>query len=139
MLDSHKSNGEVFTLSLITIHREKCKQDTCFCQTINFSDYNKLNNRTEFLKKFVLSKLEGVAEKFSGSYLILSILLNYKLSIMSSFSKVYYLLKSYTQKNEMLLQSFSQQYMLYQVEIIIEKEIEKNRQDRYVEVEKIFN
>lgn len=57
MLDSHKSNGEVFTLSLITIHREKCKQDTCFCQTINFSDYNKLNNRTEFLKKFVLSKL----------------------------------------------------------------------------------
>lgn len=58
---------------------------------------------------------------------------------MSSFSKVYYVLKSYTQKNEMLLQSFNQQYMLYQVEIIIEKEIEKNRQDRYVEVEKIFN
>jgi hypothetical protein len=60
-----------------------------------------------------------VAEKFASSFLILSILLNYKLSVMSSFSKVYYILKTYTQKNEMILQSFSQQYMLYQIEIII--------------------
>jgi hypothetical protein len=58
---------------------------------------------------------------------------------MSSFSKIYYLLKTYTQKNEQALQSFSQQYMLYQVEIIIEKEIHKNNADKFVEVEKTFN
>lgn len=57
---------------------------------------------------------------------------------MSSFSKIYYLLKSYTQKNEQALQSFSQQYMLYQVEIIIQKEIHKNNAERFVEVEKTF-
>jgi hypothetical protein len=58
--------------------------------------------------------------------------------MMSCFSKIYYLLKSYSQKNEQALQSFSQQYMLYQVEIIIQKEIHRNSADRFVQVEKTF-
>lgn len=99
MLDTTRNGEEVFTLSLITIHKDKCKTDSCFCRSIGFDGFAKLYSKGEFLKRFVLSKLEGTVEKFASSFLILSILLNYKLSMMSCFSKIYYLLKSYSQKN----------------------------------------
>lgn len=36
MLDSRKNREEIFTLSLITIHKEKCRLDSCFCRGFNF-------------------------------------------------------------------------------------------------------
>jgi hypothetical protein len=60
MLDTSKKNEEIFTLSLITIHKEKCRLDTCFCRSFNFEGFNKLIGKGELLRRFVLSKLEGV-------------------------------------------------------------------------------
>jgi hypothetical protein len=34
MLDNRKTSEEIFTLSLVTIHREKCKLDSCFCRVL---------------------------------------------------------------------------------------------------------
>ena len=57
MLDTKKNSEEVFTLSLVTIHRDKCKVENCFCRGISFDGFSKLSTKGEFLKRFVLSKL----------------------------------------------------------------------------------
>lgn len=36
MLDTSQNREEIFTLSLITIHKEKCRAETCFCRNFNF-------------------------------------------------------------------------------------------------------
>jgi hypothetical protein len=115
MIDENKKQEEVFSLSLITIHREKCQQEACFCRKFNFLKESKIINSYNFIKMLVMAELEKNVEKFPSSFLILSILLNYKLSIMSSFSKIYYILKSHLNKNDVSMQSFSQQFMLYQI------------------------
>lgn len=126
MIDENKKQEEVFSLSLVTIHREKCQHEACFCRKFSFEKDGKINSSYNFVKMLVMAELEKNVEKFPSSFLILSILLNYKLSIMSSFSKIYYILKCHLNKNDVSMQSFSQQFMLYQIERIIEKEINKN-------------
>lgn len=115
MIDENKKQEEVFALSLATIHREKCQQEACFCRKFNYSKDNKNGNSNNFIKMLVMAELEKNVEKFPSSFLVLSILLNYKLSFMSSYSKIYYILKSHLNKNDISMQSFSQQFMLYQI------------------------
>jgi hypothetical protein len=60
LLDEKKNHEEVFTLGLITIHKENCTLESCFCQHYSEQNNQKLVRQGTFLKKFVLNKLEKV-------------------------------------------------------------------------------